>query len=115
MTLCQLAARSIFTLGCCLPLTGAAETWGSLSEYYQSLNQRCETAQDCEVKNVGNCCGKLPRCVNRDAKPDLAAVEALCAAQDTMSVCGFQPIAFCLCVSGRCEAPESASVLPEVQ
>ena len=98
-----------------LPTMGAAEDWKTLDEYFDALDRRCTTAADCEVKNVGNCCGTLPRCVNKNATPDLEAVKTLCAKQDVVSVCGFQPIAHCICVSDRCEAPESAAAIQEIQ
>ncbi len=38
----------------------------------------CETDSDCAVKNVGNCCGYYPACVNKFFVPDLEAVQKEC-------------------------------------
>jgi hypothetical protein len=67
------------------------------------LDYACRTASDCAVKNVGNCCGQEPRCVNVNSPTDPAAVQAQCAKEGRMSICGFQPIQGCECRAGRCE------------
>lgn len=78
-----------------------------------ALDYSCRTRADCAVKNVGNCCGAEPACVNKDSPVDPAAVQAQCKASGMMSICGFQEIASCQCVSGRCEPePASARLLP---
>ncbi|MDH5822165.1 hypothetical protein QFW77_04065 [Luteimonas sp. RD2P54] len=68
------------------------------------LDRSCAADADCVVKNVGNCCGYFPACVNRDAQPDPDAVRERCAAGGMASVCGFQEISACSCVANRCEA-----------
>jgi len=76
------------------------------------LDLRCHTDDDCTVKNVGNCCGAFPACVNVDSPTDPAAVMAQCQASGRMSVCGFPAISACQCVSGQCSAkPASADTL----
>jgi hypothetical protein len=62
----------------------------------------CKTNLDCEVKNVGNCCGYYPACVNKDSPTFPERVKAACAASGSSSVCGFPEIAGCQCVEGRC-------------
>lgn len=69
-----------------------------------SVSRSCRTNADCAVKNVGNCCGYMPACVNVNAQPDPQAVQAQCAKQGMSSVCGFQDISSCECVKGTCEA-----------
>lgn len=66
-------------------------------------DRSCRTAADCAVKNVGNCCGMMPACVNRDAPVDPAAVKAQCEREGRMSVCGFNDVQACACVAGTCE------------
>ncbi|MDR6842980.1 hypothetical protein [Pseudoxanthomonas sacheonensis] len=73
----------------------------------------CKTNADCAVKNVGNCCGAMPACVNKDSPTDPAAVQAQCAAKGMMSVCGFQEISACQCDDGQC-APAGGAT-PQVQ
>ena len=66
------------------------------------VNTACKTSADCAVKNVGNCCGAMPACVNKDSPTDPAAVQAACAAKGMMSVCGFAEISACRCDNGQC-------------
>ena len=63
----------------------------------------CRTDADCAVKDVGNCCGYFPMCVNKDAKTDPPAVRAACEKAGMASVCGFREVKGCQCVQGRCE------------
>ena len=71
-----------------------------------ALDFSCASSADCKVKDVGNCCGAMPACVNKDSPTDPAAVRAQCEASGMMGICGFQEISTCQCVSGRCE-PQS--------
>jgi hypothetical protein len=68
------------------------------------LDRSCRSDADCTVKDVGNCCGKFPACVNRDSPADPAAVRAQCAKTGSMSVCGYREIGGCSCVAGSCVA-----------
>ncbi len=68
------------------------------------VNTACTTDADCAVKDVGNCCGYYPACVNKDSPTFPEQVKAECAKNDMMSTCGFREISSCACVSGRCEA-----------
>lgn len=73
-------------------------------------DRSCKVDADCAVKDVGNCCGHYPMCVNRDARTDPQAVRAQCARSGMASVCGFPEIAGCSCVQGQCRArPRAAS------
>jgi len=74
------------------------------------VDASCRTDADCTVKNVGNCCGYYPACVNVDSKPDPQAVQAKCAKDGMASVCGFPEIASCSCRQGRCAAESSQVV-----
>ena len=67
------------------------------------LDFACKTDSDCAVKNVGNCCGAKPACVNANSPTDPAGVKAECARKGMMSVCGFKPIDGCQCVQGQCK------------
>ena len=75
-------------------------------------DRSCRSDADCVVKNVGNCCGAMPACVNKDSPTDPQGVQAQCAASGRMSVCGFADVTACQCVSGRCESDSSSSTLP---
>src|SRR5690554_4880370 len=77
-----------------------------------NLDSSCRVDSDCEVKNVGNCCGYFPACVNKDAQPDPEAVQARCAETGMASVCGFREIQSCSCVENRCEAVQQSLRVP---
>ena len=62
----------------------------------------CRTDADCAVKNVGNCCGAMPACVNKDSPTDPTGVQAQCAKEGMASVCGFTEIEGCRCAGGQC-------------
>lgn len=70
----------------------------------------CRADADCTVKNVGNCCGYYPACVNVDSPTDPKGVQAECARKGMTSVCGFQEISSCSCKQGHCEAESSGTV-----
>src|SRR3970282_333600 len=68
-----------------------------------TIDSSCRRDADCTIKNVGNCCGYYPACVNVDSPTDPAAVQAQCAREGRMSVCGFPSISACQCVAGACQ------------
>ena len=72
------------------------------------VDSRCKTDADCTVKNVGNCCGYYPACVNVNSPTDPEGVQAQCAKSDMASVCGFAEISGCRCVQGQCQAGSGA-------
>lgn len=67
-----------------------------------TVDYRCTTDADCEVKNVGNCCGYYPACVNHESPTFPDRVKAACTKKGMMGVCGFPDLAGCSCVEGRC-------------
>jgi hypothetical protein len=73
------------------------------------LDYHCTSDTDCAVKDIGNCCGTYPACVNKDSPTDPAAVQAQCAKQGRMSACGFRPIDACSCMQGQCAPRDDAS------
>ncbi|MFC5579353.1 hypothetical protein ACFPOA_15175 [Lysobacter niabensis] len=77
-----------------------------------AIDATCKTDADCTVKNVGNCCGYYPACVNVDSPTDPKRVQAECAKKGLASVCGFPEISSCTCSQGHCEA---ASGGPQVR
>src|SRR5688500_4613380 len=77
-----------------------------------TVDYSCRSDSDCSVKDVGNCCGTMPACVNKDSPTDPQAVRAQCAANSQMGICGFQEISSCQCVSGRCESAQSGGNSP---
>ncbi len=77
-----------------------------------TVDYGCKTSADCAVKNVGNCCGAMPACVNKNSPTDPQGVQAQCAASGRMGVCGFTDVTACQCVSGRCESDSSVAELP---
>lgn len=75
-----------------------------LNRYLATLNRQCAADSDCEVKDVGNCCGYFPQCVAKNATPQKEAVRTWCERNEVKSICGFQEIQGCACVAGRCTA-----------
>ncbi len=74
----------------------------SLREYQESIDYSCAGDADCVIKDVGNCCGAYPRCVNADAETSPGLVAGFCKTEGMVSVCGFPAIRSCACVSGAC-------------
>ncbi len=75
------------------------------------VDRSCKTDADCAVKDVGNCCGYYPACVNKDSPTDPAGVRAQCQSKGVVGVCGFPSITSCQCRSGQCTAAGSG-VMP---
>ena len=68
-----------------------------------SVDRSCRSDADCTVKNVGNCCGYYPACVNVDSETFPERVKAECERTGRSSICGFPSIEGCQCVAGQCE------------
>lgn len=62
----------------------------------------CRTDADCAIKDVGSCCGYNPRCVNKDSQTFPEQVQAKCANDGRVGICGFPSISGCECVAGKC-------------
>ena len=67
------------------------------------IDYTCKTDADCTIKNVGNCCGYYPACVNVDSPTFPEQVQAECATSGRASICGFPSLSGCKCVQGQCE------------
>lgn len=89
------------------PGGGSAQT---LDQYYASLDTSCQSDADCVVKDVHNCCGYYPQCVNRNAQTDPELVNRLCTSEERASICGFEEIESCLCVQNKCQSSGSKVV-----
>lgn len=77
--------------------------YSTLKEYENSINYQCTKNSDCDIKDVHNCCGGYPKCVNKRAKVDPDFVRNSCKKEGLMSVCGFPTINSCICNNGKCE------------
>ena len=66
------------------------------------VDYSCHADADCAVKNVGNCCGAYPTCVNRDSPTFPDRVRAECGKNHMAGVCGYPVVEGCRCVDGRC-------------
>ena len=69
----------------------------------------CNADSDCEIKDVHNCCGYYPKCVNKDYAPDISAVERECKEKGISSICGFPDITSCMCVEHACRDAQGNS------
>ncbi len=63
----------------------------------------CKTSSDCKIKDVGNCCGSYPACVNKDSRTFPAEVKAQCIKEGMSGICGFPSISSCTCTNNKCE------------
>lgn len=68
------------------------------------VDTSCRTDADCTVKNIGNCCGYYPACVNINSPTDPKGVQERCMKEGRVSVCGFPSITACRCERGTCQA-----------
>ena len=70
------------------------------------VDYSCKTDSDCVIKNVGNCCGYYPKCVNKAFEPNPEAVQESCREKGLVSVCGFPEISSCECINSVCVGKE---------
>lgn len=77
--------------------------YSTLSEYAVSIDYSCDLDSDCEIKDVRNCCGAYPECVNLNAKVDPDFVNKACAKESMAGICGFDSIDACRCVNKKCQ------------
>lgn len=78
-------------------------SYQDLQGYMNQIDFSCREDQDCVVKDVSNCCGYYPLCINKDAQTDPAFVEETCRKEGLTSACGYADISFCECVEGTCK------------
>lgn len=81
----------------------------SSTEAPGEVDYSCTTDADCSVKDVGNCCGHYPACVNKNSPTFPDQVKAQCEKQGMSSICGYKEITACACVEGRCEAADAGA------
>jgi hypothetical protein len=67
-----------------------------------AVDYQCARDADCAIKDVGNCCGAWPACVNRDSPTFPERVRKACVANHAVGTCGFPVVRGCRCVEGRC-------------
>lgn len=87
---------------CSVPGKAVTDTSEAEAQSASTTVLACQTAADCVVKDVGNCCGYFPACVHRDQPVDPAAVKAQCEREGRAAICGFPEISSCACVEGQC-------------
>lgn len=75
----------------------------SRSPQVGTVDYTCTTDADCRIKDIGNCCGYYPACVNADSPTFPEQVKADCAARGLSGICGFPELSGCQCIEGRCE------------
>jgi hypothetical protein len=107
----MLSMVACLLLAACAIPNGATTPSGAA----QAAPTACAVDADCTVKNVGNCCGYYPQCVNVAHQPDPAGVQAACEREGRSSVCGFPEISGCRCEAGRCVAEPGAAPAASLQ
>jgi len=93
------------------PIPGAPTLGGPATGEGVAVDRSCTTDADCTVKNVGNCCGYYPACVNVDSPTDPEGVQGECASTGRVGVCGFPEISGCQCVQGTCQDQRREAIL----
>lgn len=96
-----LAFAALFTLAACTTSVTRADDPGS-SAIGDRVDYSCKTDADCTVKDVGNCCGRYPACVNRASPTFPERVKEECEKKGLAGVCGFPDIRSCQCVAQQC-------------
>ena len=71
----------------------------------------CSVNSDRVVKDVHNCCGYYPKCVNKDYIPNIASVEKECKEKGIVSICGFAEVKECRCEQNKCVSVEGNLVV----
>ncbi|HEY2346989.1 MAG TPA: hypothetical protein VGH80_14110 [Xanthomonadaceae bacterium] len=77
---------------------------------FEHPDRSCKVDADCQVKDVGNCCGTYPMCVNKDAAVDPKAVKAQCAREHRFGMCHVMAVGGCSCVQGQCSDINAAQM-----
>ncbi len=99
--------RSVILALVLLSLTACTNNqYKSYKEYQNNINYSCTQDQDCVNKDIRNCCGYFPKCVNKNFEPNHELVSSLCQSEKTFSVCGFEEISSCVCSNNKCEAKQ---------
>ena len=86
---------------------------GSALAAHAGLQTTCSVDSDCTIKDVGNCCGHYPACVNVDSPADPEAVARECADKGLAGICGYPVIDACVCTAGHCEAAPRSPTRPD--
>ena len=74
-----------------------------LNAYHQSIDYSCTSDVECTIKDIRNCCGYYPKCVNINSIPNQKLVIDLCEISESMPICGFQTINHCVCINNICQ------------
>lgn len=91
------------------------KSYSTLEEYSAIINYSCDADSDCEIKDVRNCCGYYPECVNINAKVDPDFVNKACGEESMGSICGFPSIDACKCVNNKCQGYLSAEKINNLE
>jgi len=102
-----LAVALAWLTAACAPAPGQASSQQTPAEAGQPakgiVDYSCSSDAQCTIKNVGNCCGEHPACVNVDSPTFPEQVKADCEAEGRSGICGFPVLEGCQCVQGHCE------------
>jgi len=75
----------------------------SVKKNDNSIDYTCVKNSDCVIKNVYNCCGAYPKCVNKNAIINSNFASQNCSKEGFDSICGFPSIDSCQCINSKCE------------
>jgi hypothetical protein len=74
----------------------------NLRDYENSIDYSCNQDIDCKIKDVHNCCGYYPKCVNENVIVNSDFVKEACEKEGLVSVCGYPTVNYCVCEQSRC-------------
>ena len=77
-----------------------------MEDYLSSIDRSCIADGDCVIKDVHNCCGYYPQCVNKNAQVNPEMVTMICDKNQLGGICGSDTIKECECMKQKCK-PES--------
>ncbi|MBS3074963.1 hypothetical protein J4429_00730 [Candidatus Pacearchaeota archaeon] len=102
-----LSILSIFLISMII-ISGIVSAAGinTLKDYENSINYTCEQPEDCEIKDVRNCCGYHPECVNKNSIVNASLVKELCEHGAQTGLCGYKDIKSCKCEKNKCIGSE---------
>jgi hypothetical protein len=89
----------------------SADESNAYETYISAIDKTCEKDSDCVVRDVGNCCGYYPQCVNSAASIDREKVTSWCEEKGMASICGFPVIESCRCQDHVCVNVEQTGAI----
>ncbi len=84
---------------------GSNKSYSTLKEYREGLNYSCNFNFECKIKDIHDCCGYYPECVNSNAKVDPDFVDRICGKEVRLCPLGVftSDTTSCKCINKKCQ------------